>query len=86
MKRDEKNAMSKQRILDAAMEEFSRKGYEGASLNTVCLKNGIFKGIIYHYFKDKDDIKQELLQCHRSIFPREPYVEHCFPGRRMVMV
>lgn len=29
MKREEKNALSQQRILEAAMEEFSRKGYEG---------------------------------------------------------
>ena len=35
MKREEKNALSRQRILDAAMEEFSRRGYECASLCTV---------------------------------------------------
>ena len=34
MKREEKSAVSRQRILAAAMEEFSRKGYEGASLAT----------------------------------------------------
>ena len=56
MKREEKNALSRQRILDAAMEEFSRRGYEGASLNTVCAEHGISKGIIYHYFKDKDEL------------------------------
>ncbi len=54
MKREEKNALSKQRILDAALREFSAKGYEAASLNTVCMQNDISKGIIYHYFKDKD--------------------------------
>lgn len=56
MKREEKNALSRQRILDAAMEEFSRNGYDGASLNTVCAEKGISKGIIYHYFKDKDEL------------------------------
>lgn len=65
MKREEKNALSKQRILDAAMEEFSLKGYEGASLNTVCAEKGISKGIIYHHFKDKDEL---YLLC----------VENCF--------
>ena len=43
MKREEKNALSRQRILDAAMEEFSAKGYAGASLNTVCGEKGISK-------------------------------------------
>lgn len=56
MKREEKNALSRQRIFDAALREFSEKGYRGASLNTVCAENGISKGIIYHYFKDKDEL------------------------------
>lgn len=48
--------LSRQRILEAVLREFSQKGYEGASLNTVCAENGISKGIVYHYFKDKDEL------------------------------
>ena len=55
MKREEKNALSRQRILEAALREFSEKGYAAASLNTVCAENGISKGIIYHYFADKEN-------------------------------
>lgn len=65
MKREEKNALSRQRILEAAITEFSEKGYVGASLNTVCSEKGFSKGIIYHYFKDKDEL---YLIC----------VKHCF--------
>lgn len=56
MKREDKNALSRQRILNAALHEFAAKGYDGASLNTVWAENGISKGIIYHHFKDKDEI------------------------------
>lgn len=35
MNRNEKSALSKKRILEAALAEFSQKGYDGASLNTV---------------------------------------------------
>lgn len=56
MKREEKNAQSRQRILDASLREFSALGYDAASLNTICSENGISKGMIYHYFKDKDEI------------------------------
>lgn len=56
MKREEKNALSRQRIINAAMQEFSKNGYDGASLNTICAENDISKGIIYHYFKDKDEL------------------------------
>ncbi|MGN0659043.1 MAG: TetR/AcrR family transcriptional regulator [Emergencia sp.] len=54
MKQKEKSALSRQRILDAAMEEFSQKGYEGASLSAVWAKKGLSKGIVYHHFKDRD--------------------------------
>lgn len=65
MKREDKNALSRQRILDAALHEFSAKGYEGASLNTVWAENGISKGIIYHHFRDKDEI---YLLCVKMCF------------------
>ncbi|MCY1713296.1 TetR/AcrR family transcriptional regulator [Caproiciproducens galactitolivorans] len=67
MKREEKNAQSRQRILEASLREFSAKGYDGASLNTVCTKNDISKGIIYHYFKDKDEI---YLFCVQECFEK----------------
>ena len=56
MKREEKNAVSRRRILSAAMEEFSRKGYEGASLSTLCAEKEISKGLIYHYFSGKEEL------------------------------
>lgn len=56
MKREEKNSLSRQRIMDAAMQEFSAKGYAGAALNAVCAEHDISKGIVYHYFKDKDEL------------------------------
>lgn len=56
MKREEKSALSRQRILEAAIGEFSKKGYEGASLNGFCAQHGISKGIVYHHFKDKNEL------------------------------
>lgn len=65
MNRKEKNALSRQRILEATMREFSAKGYANASLNTVCAEHNISKGIIYHYFKDKDEL---YLLCVKECF------------------
>ena len=56
MKREEKNILSRQRSLEAALREFSEKSYDTASMNTICTENNISKGIIYHYFKDKDEL------------------------------
>lgn len=65
MNREKKSALSRQRILDAAMEEFSLKGYDGASLNTVWAEKGISKGVIYHHFKDKNEL---YLLCIETCF------------------
>jgi len=49
----------KERILKAAMEEFSKKGFSGASTNEIAKKAGVAKGLIFHYFKDKENLYLE---------------------------
>ncbi|HHX48840.1 MAG TPA: TetR/AcrR family transcriptional regulator [Clostridiales bacterium] len=61
----EKGVLSRQRILDAALEEFANYGYLGASLNRVCKEKNISKGMIYHYFRSKDEL---YLLCLENCF------------------
>lgn len=65
MKREEKTALAQQRILATAMEEFAQKGYKGASLNTAWAQKDISKGIVYHHFRDKDEL---YLRCVEDCF------------------
>lgn len=51
-----KTKLTKEKILNAAIVEFGSKTYEEASLNAMCSSNNISKGLIYHNFKDKDEI------------------------------
>jgi AcrR family transcriptional regulator len=44
------------RILSAALSEFSHRGYAGASINTIVEKVGIAKGSIFNYFSDKEGL------------------------------
>ncbi len=44
------------RILEVALEEFSEKGYKGASTNLIVSKLGIAKGSIYQYFTSKKNL------------------------------
>jgi AcrR family transcriptional regulator len=46
----------KQRILNAAIEEFAVNGYDKASTNSIVKKAGISKGILFHYFKSKKNL------------------------------
>ena len=46
----------KQRIIDAATEEFADNGYINASTNSIVSKCGISKGSLFKYFDNKEDL------------------------------
>lgn len=56
MKQSEKSLMTKNRIIQAAIEEFGTFPYDTASINNICIKHKISKGLIYHNFKNKDEL------------------------------
>lgn len=56
MKQSERTEQTKERIIAAATEEFGTCGYGMSSLNNICAKHDIAKGLIYHNFKDKDTL------------------------------
>jgi AcrR family transcriptional regulator len=45
-----------ERVLDAAIEEFSQKGYARASMNAVVERAGISKGALFNYFGSKSGL------------------------------
>ncbi len=51
----------KQELLNAAMELFSEKGYDHASVNAIIEKVGVSKGAFYHYFKSKEDVLEAVV-------------------------
>ena len=67
MKREEKNQQTRRRIMDSALAEFAQRGYGASSVNTICAAQDISKGIIYHYFKSKDEL---YLACVEECFGR----------------
>lgn len=56
MKQSEKTKNTYNKILFSAIKEFGENGYDNASLNIICTKYGISKGLIYHNFKNKDEL------------------------------
>ena len=55
-------AARRQAILDAALDEFSARGFAAARMDDVAAKAGVAKGTIYLYFKDKEALFQELVR------------------------
>jgi TetR/AcrR family transcriptional regulator len=50
------------RVIDAALDEFAEKDYEAASLNNIIARAGISKGSMYHYFANKEDLYDYLIE------------------------
>lgn len=53
---------TKDDILHFALQEFSQKSYDEASLNAILKNSGISKGSFYYHFKDKKDLYVSLLR------------------------
>lgn len=49
-------------IWEACLEEFSEKGYDRASTNSIAERAGVSKGLLFHYFKNKQQLYRELVE------------------------
>lgn len=52
----------KQRIFDAAVQEFSTRRFSEASINQIVKAAGIPRGSFYQYFSDKEDIFRYMFE------------------------
>lgn len=53
----------RQKIIDGALQVFSDKGFEKATNKDIAAASGIGSpGLIYHYFKDKADLFQQVVE------------------------
>lgn len=54
--RSKRSAETRERILAAATEVFARSGFHGARVADIAEQAGIAYGLVYHYFRNKDEI------------------------------
>jgi AcrR family transcriptional regulator len=55
------------KIIQTALEIFSKNGYRGTTMDDIATKLGVSKGALYSYFKSKDDILKEIFQSNHQI-------------------
>ena len=48
------------RIINSALEEFSKNGYQNTSTNAIVKKAEISKGLLFHYFGNKKELYNSL--------------------------
>jgi AcrR family transcriptional regulator len=63
---------TQQRILEAALQEFSAKGFAGARVDVIARRARINKRMLYHYFGDKEGLFREVLR--RKISERSAWL------------
>ena len=65
MTHQERQAYSKAVILQAAMDEFGSRDYNQVNMETICKNHCISKGMMYHYYSNKDEL---FLLCAQKTF------------------
>ena len=65
MTQQERQERSKKEIFQAAMEEFGTHDYSAVTMEGICTRHGISKGMMYHYYTSKDEL---FLLCVQDTF------------------
>ncbi len=61
MQQEERTQRSRALVLQAALKLFSSRGFRATSVRDIAAEAGVSTGNVYHHFRDKDAIFQELL-------------------------
>lgn len=63
----------RERIINAALDEFARKKYKNASTNEIVKNANISKGLLFHYFNNKNSLYLFLFDYSLEVFVNEFY-------------
>mgnify|MGYP002975253475 CR=1 FL=1 len=63
---EDKSSATLENILHAALEEFSDKGFLGASLRQIVKKAGVTTGAFYGYFSSKEALFASIVEPHAA--------------------
>jgi AcrR family transcriptional regulator len=67
-KREQKKALQRRKILDAAREVFFRDGFVNANLDEVAALAEVAKGTLYRHFDSKADLYVAVLSHNGQVF------------------
>jgi AcrR family transcriptional regulator len=68
-RRDEQAQQTRVRIVDAALEVYGRLGAARATTKEIALTAGVAQGLLYHYFRSKEELLEAVLERH-SFLPK----------------
>ncbi|WP_223787998.1 TetR/AcrR family transcriptional regulator [Marinicella meishanensis] len=71
---DDAKAEKKQRMLDAALDEFYEKGFTAARMDDIAARCGLSKGTLYLYFNSKETLFNGLIETVAK--PKQGHIVH----------
>ena len=57
----------RRQLLDAAVRVFARKGFHASRVGDIAEEAGVAHGLLYHYFKSKDQVLETVFQENWSL-------------------
>ena len=54
-------ARTRKKIMEAARDEFAARGFAGARIESIAVRAGVAKQLLYHYFASKEALFEETL-------------------------
>lgn len=78
-RRQQRSVDTRERILEAAFEEFAERGFEGASTRTVAAKAGVQHPLVTYHFKNKEGLWRAVVTTARFNFSQ--HFQTHFAGR-----
>lgn len=66
MQRNDADKSTKEKIFNAAIELFSRKGYDAVSIREITRAVGIKESSLYNHFKSKEELFQAIFDMFKS--------------------
>lgn len=68
----------RQTLLDAALDLFSRQGYQGTTTRQVAERAGITEALIFRHFENKEDLYWQLIESRSRLREVRPQIERLF--------
>jgi len=63
-RRDRQARETRAKLVEAALDLFSRQGVDSTSIKDIAREAGVAQGLLYHYFAGKDDLLWGVLETH----------------------
>ncbi len=70
------DAEARQKLVRAGLAFLTERGYASAGVNEIIAEAGVPKGCFYHYFKNKEDFGDQLIEAYQSYFSSK--LDRCF--------